>query len=138
MNFSRKKKFILWVVWIKETLTLWISGRKKRSFSTEEVGRKIFSEHLRNLHVLRTQADDLSVLKKTIRWYFLSMEYLVYWLMKSSCFELSVEEKYGILLNQKNDGIMIFADYYEVLVLNFSEMGNRVFFELKSWWKDDI
>ena len=138
MNFSRKKKFILWVVWIKETLTLWISGRKKRSFSTEEVGRKIFSEHLRNLHVLRTQEDDLSVLKKTIRWYFLSMEYLVYWLMKSSCFELSVEEKYGILLSQKNDGIMIFADYYEVLVLNFSEMGNRVFFEPKSWWKDDI
>ena len=58
--------------------------------------------------------------------------------MKSSCFELSVEEKYGILLSQKNDGIMIFADYYEVLVLNFLEMGNRVFFELKSWWKDDI
>ena len=35
------------------------------------------------------------------------MEYHVYWLLKSSCFELSGDE-------------------------------NTVFFELKSWWKDDI
>ena len=35
------------------------------------------------------------------------MEYPVYWLLKSSCFELSGD-------------------------------GNTVFFELKSWWKDDI
>ena len=33
---------------------------------------------------------------------------------------------------------MIFTDYWKVLVLNFSEMGNTVFFEPKSWWKDDI
>ena len=31
-----------------------------------------------------------------------------------------------------------FTNYWKVLVLNFPEMGNTVFFEPKSWWKDDI
>ena len=52
MNFSEKK-----------TLILWISWSKKGSFSTQKVGRKIFPQYLRNLHViLRTETDDLSVL----------------------------------------------------------------------------
>ena len=38
-------------------------------------------------------------------------------------------------LSQKVDGKMIFADYWKVLVLNFSVMGNMVFFEARSWWK---
>ena len=38
-------------------------------------------------------------------------------------------------LSQKVDGKMIFADYWKVLVLNFSVMGNMVFFESRSWWK---
>ena len=42
MNFARKGKFISWIFWIKETLVLWISGSKKRSFSTHEVDRKFF------------------------------------------------------------------------------------------------
>ena len=33
---------------------------------------------------------------------------------------------------------MIFTGCWEVLVLNFSEMENTAFFQLKSWWKDDI
>ena len=41
-------------------------------------------------------------------------------------------------LSQKVAGKMIFTDYGKVLVLIFSEMGNTVFFEPKSWWKDDI
>ena len=41
-------------------------------------------------------------------------------------------------LSQKVDGKMIFTDYWKVLVLNFSLMGNTVFFESRSWWKDDI
>ena len=72
MNFARKKKFILWIFRIKKTLILWISGSKKRFFSTQEVGRKIFLSIYENLHdILRTETDDLLVLKKTIRWYFL-------------------------------------------------------------------
>ena len=41
-NFARKEKFISWILRIKETLLLWISISKNRSFSTQEVGRKIF------------------------------------------------------------------------------------------------
>ena len=33
-----------------------------------------------------------------------------------------------VFLNQKVDGNMIFTDYWKVLVLNFSVMGNTVFF----------
>ena len=95
------------------------------------------------------------------RWYLLATG--------SSCFELFGDVKYGLFLSQKVDGKMVFTDYRKVLVLNFSEMGNMVFFwakklmeswyllitkkflfwtfqrweiwsffELKSWWKDDI
>ena len=32
----------------------------------------------------------------------------------------------------------MFTGYWTVLVLDFPEMGNTVFFEPKSWWKDDI
>ena len=46
--------------------------------------------------------------------------------------------KYGYFLSQKVDGKMIFTGYREVLVLNFSVMGNTVFFQPKSGWKDDI
>ena len=41
-------------------------------------------------------------------------------------------------LSQKFEGNMIFTNYWKVLVLNFPETGNTVFFEPKSWWKDDI
>ena len=50
---------------IKEKLILWISGSKRRSFSTQEVGGKmIFPRYLRNLcDILRNEKDDISVLK---------------------------------------------------------------------------
>ena len=41
-------------------------------------------------------------------------------------------------LSQKVDGNMIFIDYWNVFVLNFSGMENAVLFEGKSWWKDYI
>ena len=48
-----------------------------------------------------------------------SMENHVYSLLKSSCFELFGDKKYGLYFSQKVDGNMI---------LNFLEMGNAVFF----------
>ena len=30
------------------------------------------------------------------------------------------------------------TDYWKVFVLDFLEMGNTIFFDPKSWWKDDI
>ena len=55
----------------------------------------------------------------------------IYWLLKSSCFELFGDGKYGLFLSQEVDGKMIFTGYWEVLVLNFSVMGNTVFFSVK-------
>ena len=62
----------------------------------------------------------------------------IYRLLKSSCFELFGDGKYGLLCSQKADGKMIFTGYFEVFVLNLSVMGNTAFFQPKSWWKDDI
>ena len=59
------------------------------------------------------------------------MEYHVYWELKSSCFHVFWDEKCGIFLSQKNDGKMIFTDYWKVLILNFSVMGNMAFFQVK-------
>ena len=39
---------------------------------------------------------------------------------------------------QKVNGNMIFTDYWNFLVLNFSGMGIQSVFGLKGWWKDDI
>ena len=52
----------------------------------------------------------------------------IYWLMKRTCFELFGDGKYGLFLSQEVGGKMIFTGYGEVLVLNFSVMGNTVFF----------
>ena len=66
------------------------------------------------------------------------MEYHLYWLIKSSCFEIFGDRKYDLFSSQEVDGNMMFIDYWKVLGLDFSEIGNTVFFESKSWWKDDI
>ena len=58
-------------------------------------------------------------------------KYDIYWLLKSSCFDIFGNGKYGLFLSQKVDGKMIFTDYWRVLVLNFSVMGNTVFFWVK-------
>ena len=55
----------------------------------------------------------------------------IYLLLKSSCLKLSGDGKYGSFLSQEVDGKMIFTGYWEVLVLNFSVMGNTIFFSAK-------
>ena len=62
----------------------------------------------------------------------------IYSLLKSSCFELFGDGKCGLFVSQQVDGKMIFTGYWQVLVLNFLVMGNTVFFQPKSWWKNDI
>ena len=59
------------------------------------------------------------------------MEYHVYWLLKSSCFEIFGDGKYGLFSSQKVDGKMVFTKYWKVLVLNFTEMGNTSLFWAK-------
>ena len=63
-------------------------------------------------------------------WYFLITEKLFFWSFR--------EWKIRPFLSQKVAGKMIFTDYWKVLILTFSGMGNTVFFESKSWWKVDI
>ena len=92
-------------------------------------------------------------------------KYHVYWLIKGSCFDFFADGKNGLFWakrmmemwylliteklffrpfqrceiqsfwSQKVDG-KIFTDYWKALFLNLSVMGNIVFFEPKSWWKD--
>ena len=62
----------------------------------------------------------------------------IYVLLESSCFELFGNGKYSLFLRQKINEKMIFTDYWNALVLNFSGMENTTVFEAKSWWKDDI
>ena len=84
----------------------------------------------------------------------------IYWLLENSCFQPSRYGKYGhfwakklmgrwylliagkflfwtfrrreiqSFLSQKVDRMMIFTDYWKVLVFNFPEIGNSVFFEI--------
>ena len=46
--------------------------------------------------------------------------------------------KIWYFLSKRVDGNMIFTDYWKVLVLIVSGIENTVFFEPKSWWKEDI
>ena len=59
----------------------------------------------------------------------------IYWLLKRSCFELFCGGKYSIFLSQEVDLKMIFTGYWEVFLLNFSVMGNTVFFSPKMLMK---
>ena len=65
-------------------------------------------------------------------------KYDIYWLLKSSYRELFRNGKYGLVMSQNADGKMIFTDYWKVLVLNFSVMANKTFFQPKIWLEDDI
>ena len=51
---------------IKEKLMLWISGSKRRSFSTQEVGRKWYFPSIYEACIIfsRSEKDEISVLKK--------------------------------------------------------------------------
>ena len=62
----------------------------------------------------------------------LSLEWnIVYWLLKSPCFEFFQGWKIRSFLSEQIDGNMMFTDYWKVLVLNLLGMGNRIFFWVK-------
>ena len=121
---------------IKEKLMLWISGIKKNLFQPWRWKIWYFwTKKLMEIYLLITE--------KFLFWPFREWEIRslfepkswwkddIYWLLKSSCFELFGGGKYGIFLSQEVDGKMIFTGYREVLVLNFSVMGNTIFFSAK-------
>ena len=115
---------------------LWISGIKKNLFQRWRWKIWYFwAKKLMEIYLLITE--------KFLFWPFREWEIRslfepkswwkddIYWLLKSSCFELFRDENYGLFLSLEVDGKMIFTGYWEVLVLNFSVMGNTVFFLAK-------
>ena len=94
-----------------------------------------------NISLLITKKFLFWIFRRWKIWYFQPKswwKYDIYWLRKISCFNPIGNGKYGLFLSQKVDGKMLFTDYWKGLVLNFSVMGNTVFFESRRWWKDDI
>ena len=57
-----------------------------------------------------------------------SMEYHVYWVRKSSCFELFGDGKYGLYLIQKGDGKIMFTWYLYLFFYEFCEIFQNTFF----------
>ena len=135
LNFARKEKFILWMFWKKETLILWISGSKRRSFSTHEDLSLVFT---RFAWYFKNQDRWSFSSQKTARYIFFSMEYHVYWLRKSYCFELSGHEKYGLFWVSKlmERWYLLISGKFWFWI--FWRWKIRSFFEPKSWWKNDI
>ena len=76
--------------------------------------------------------------KKAIRWFFLYHGISCLLINKKFLFWNFWGWKMWYFLSQKVDGKVIFTDYWKVLVLDFSMMGNTVLFDSRSWWKDDI
>ena len=110
---------------------------KNAVFLSQKVdGNMIFTDYWKVLvlncfHLFGNEKYGLFWAKKLLeRWYLLITEKFL--------FNLFRDGKHGLSLSQKVDGKMILTDYWKDLVLIFSGMGNTVFFEPKSWWRDDI
>ena len=82
--------------------------------------------------LLKSSCFELSGDRNTVFFYLKSWwKDYIYWLLESYCFELLGGGKYGRFLSQKVDLKMIFTDYWKFLVLNLLEMENTVFFWAK-------
>ena len=86
-------------------------------------GNMIFTDYWKVL------ALTFSEMRNTVfSWAKTLIERLYLLITEKVLFELLGDGKYGLYLSQGVDGKMIFTSYWEVLVLNFLEMGNTVFF----------
>ena len=62
----------------------------------------------------------------------------IYWLLKSSCFELFRDKKYSLFLSQKVDERWHLLITEKFLFWTFRWWVIRSLFQPKLWWKDDI
>ena len=143
------------VYWLLGSCFFEIFGDGKYGlFSSQKVdGKMIFTEHCKVLVLKFSEMRNavffgakklmerwyLLITEKFLFWTFWRMEIRslferkswwkndIYWILKSSCFEIFRDGKYSLFLSQKVNGKMIFTDYWKILVLNFSVMGNTVF-----------
>ena len=117
-----------------KVLVLNFSGWEIRYFLSQEVdGKMIFTGYGKVLVLNFSGMGNTGFFwaKKLMeRWYLLVTEKFLFWTFRWG--------ETRSFLSQEVDRKMIFTGYGKVLVLNFSVIGNTVFFESKSWWKDDI
>ena len=95
-------------------------------FSKKVDGNMIFTDYWKVLALIFSGMGNtvFSWAKKLIeRWYLLITENVLFWTFR--WWEIRS------FLSQEVDWKMIFTGYWEVLVLNFSVMGNPVFFSVK-------
>ena len=62
----------------------------------------------------------------------------IYWLLKSSCFNLFGDGKYGLFWVKKLIEIWYLLSAEKCLFWTFRWWEIQPFFPLKSWWRDDI
>ena len=114
--FSIFWRWKIWYFWTKKLIEIWyllitekflfrpFRQREIRSFLSQKVdGKMIFTDYWKALVLNFSMTGNRS--------FFESRSWLkddIYWLLKSSCFELSGDGKYGLFFSQKVDGKMIF------------------------------
>ena len=116
MNFSDEENVLI----------LCISGSKRRSFSRQEIGKKIFLQYLLHLHdILRTQDRRSFSSEKNDNMIFFccTMEYHVYQLLESSGFELS------------GDGNMVFFTAKKFMEIRYLLITGKFLFRNFRWWE---
>ena len=95
--------------------------------------------HKREVHIKnKERVYEFFVLRK-IRAFFEQKywwKHGIYWLLKSSCFELFGYGKYGLFLSEKVDEKIIFTEKFLFWTFRWWEI--RSFFQPRNWWKDDI
>ena len=154
MNFRIKEKLMLWISGSKKNLfqlnklvQRWSFHSIYEAWVAYEMRKGVVQLYIKNNEVIFSLAWNIIFFdnfKSSCFEIFGNKEHgifepkswwkYVYWLLKSSCFNLFGNGKYGLFLSQKVDGNMMFTDYWKVLVLNFSLIGNTVFFlEPRSW-----
>ena len=107
-----------------KVLVLKFLEMKNMVFLSQKVdGNMIFTDYRKVLVLIFSEMRNTAFLEPK-SW----LKDDIYWLLKRSCFELFGDGKFGLFLSQEVGGKMIFTGYGELLVLNFSLMGNTVFF----------
>ena len=106
----------------------WIFLEMKNTvFLSQKVdGNMIFTDYWKVLVLIFSGMRNTAFLEPKSCW-----KDDIYWLLKSSWFNLFGDGKHGPFLSQEVDGKIIFTDYWKVLVWSFREWEIRSFLSQK-------
>ena len=96
-------KHIYW--WLKSSCFEFFGGEKCGVLSQKVDGNMIFTDYGKVLVLIFSGVGNTAFFEPKSWW-----KDVIYWLLKSSCFELFGDTKYGLFLSQEVDGKMIFTD----------------------------